>query len=205
MSTTRTRLALPFLVLLIAGAPLSTGCSRPPEPPPSSEESTEESRQSNSDSSESDSEVTDDTDSDAFESAVVEKSVQTPDVPDEPPTMEPPASSAPAAPTSSVGGDSKGGEADQIASDLNPATASEAARLAEEHLSLSEESSDLTVAYRNASIALHCARQFPGDAACLRLADAALARVRALESQAADTVPASRGGSLPEKTIVEIP
>jgi len=176
------------VLLLITGSVLLSGCSRPSEPPPSSEESRE---------SGSDTEVADDTDSDASKSAVTEESAQTPDVPDEPPKVKPP--------TSSACSDLRSGEANQIASDLNPATASEAARLAEEHLSLSEESSELSAAYRNASIALHCARQFPGDAACLQLADAALGRVRALESQAADAVPALKGGSLPEKTIVEIP
>ncbi|MCG6155882.1 hypothetical protein [Rubinisphaera margarita] len=77
--------------------------------------------------------------------------------------------------------------------------------MAEEHLSLSEGSSDLSAAYRNASFALHCARQFPGDTNCLRIADAALGRIQALEAQAAASVNVPPNGSLPEKTIVEIP
>lgn len=91
------------------------------------------------------------------------------------------------------------------AEDLTAANADEAARLAEQHLSRSEGESDVAKAYRDASIALHYARQFPGDARCLGLLDAARGRLQTLEGQTESASLRRRSGTLPEKVIVEKP
>lgn len=97
------------------------------------------------------------------------------------------------------------GTAGAKAEDLTAANAEEAARLAEEYLDRSEGESDVGKAYRDASIALHYARQFPGDARCLGLLDSARGRLQKLESQTESAALRSRGGTLPEKVIVEKP
>ncbi|HCS51624.1 hypothetical protein [Rubinisphaera sp.] len=97
------------------------------------------------------------------------------------------------------------GEKEQMEDVLSPKTAEDAAELAEQKLSLSEDSSDLSDAYHHASIALHYARKFPGDSKCIGLADAALGRLQTLEKRADTANGLKKSGKLTEKVIIEVP
>ncbi|MFG0336273.1 MAG: hypothetical protein ACF8TS_23185 [Maioricimonas sp. JB049] len=64
---------------------------------------------------------------------------------------------------------------------------------------------ELSLAYRHAALALQAAEAFPGNDACLTLADAARGRLRTLERQAVSPVELEQSGDASGKPILESP
>ncbi len=83
-----------------------------------------------------------------------------------------------------------------------PGSASEAVAMAEAALSRSENSSDLGESYQQAARALQAAEAFSEDPACIRLADAALGRLQALEKKSISPEELKSKGNVSGKTII---